>query len=191
MPKIGNDIVDFQLAKTQSNWQRPGFLEKQFTAKEQQEILNSEIPFEKVWLFWSMKEAAYKCYTQKQEKRFFAPQKFECSLLTDAKGTVFYNNQIFYTQSKFDTHFVHTVAKNEKAFYITPKKNMYQGFGSATTVDAEIATKLAALYNLPKNKIEKRKTKNGAPQFYYQNKLLTSSCSITHHGKYGAFAFML
>ena len=29
MPKIGNDIVDLNLAKTESNWQRPGFLEKQ------------------------------------------------------------------------------------------------------------------------------------------------------------------
>ena len=32
---IGNDIVDLNLAKTQSNWQRKGFLERQFTKKEQ------------------------------------------------------------------------------------------------------------------------------------------------------------
>ena len=31
---IGNDVVDLQLAKTQSNWQRKGFLEKQFTEFE-------------------------------------------------------------------------------------------------------------------------------------------------------------
>ena len=32
---IGNDIVDLNLAERQSNWQRPGFLEKQFTIQEQ------------------------------------------------------------------------------------------------------------------------------------------------------------
>ena len=39
MHNIGNDIVDLSLAKIQSNWQRKGFLEKQFTQKEQIEIL--------------------------------------------------------------------------------------------------------------------------------------------------------
>ena len=34
MHNIGNDIIDLKLAKTQSNWQRKGFLEKQFTQKE-------------------------------------------------------------------------------------------------------------------------------------------------------------
>lgn len=70
MHSVGNDIVDLNLAKTQSNWQRNGFLEKQFTQKEQQEIYNSKNPFLQVWQFWSMKEAAYKCYTQQVESAF-------------------------------------------------------------------------------------------------------------------------
>mgnify|MGYP003652628921 CR=1 FL=1 len=67
---IGNDVVDLNLAKTESNWQRKGFLEKQFTQFEINEILSSANPFVKVWLFWSMKEAAYKCYVQEEQKRF-------------------------------------------------------------------------------------------------------------------------
>ena len=38
---IGNDIIDLSLAAIQSNWQRAGFLEKQFTKKEREYILNS------------------------------------------------------------------------------------------------------------------------------------------------------
>ena len=64
MHRLGNDIIDLNLAKTQSNWERKGFLEKQFTEQEQEIILNSTNSFLQVWLFWSMKEAAYKCYTQ-------------------------------------------------------------------------------------------------------------------------------
>lgn len=72
---IGNDLIDIQLAKSQSNWQRKGFLEKQFADTEIVEILSSENPFLQVWLFWSMKEAAYKCYAKEFQKRFFAPKK--------------------------------------------------------------------------------------------------------------------
>ncbi len=42
---IGNDLIDIQLAKSQSNWQRKGFLEKQFADTEIVEILSSENPF--------------------------------------------------------------------------------------------------------------------------------------------------
>ena len=55
---IGNDIIDLSVAKLESNWQRRGFLEKQFTEEEQQLILTASNPFVLVWKFWSMKEAA-------------------------------------------------------------------------------------------------------------------------------------
>jgi hypothetical protein len=111
MHNIGNDIVDLNFAQTESNWQRKGFLEKQFTHKEQDEILNSEHPFLKVWLFWSMKEAAYKCYTQRVEKRFFAPQKFECSLFSKEEGLVIYEDTKFYTTTVCNTFYIHTIAE--------------------------------------------------------------------------------
>jgi len=55
---IGNDIVDLQCARKESNWQRKGFLEKQFTDLEQEIIFRVENSFETVWRLWSMKEAA-------------------------------------------------------------------------------------------------------------------------------------
>ena len=36
---IGNDIIDLDVAKTESNWKRKGFLDKIFTANEQFQIL--------------------------------------------------------------------------------------------------------------------------------------------------------
>ena len=72
---IGNDIIDLSAAKLESNWQRRGFLEKQFTKNEQRQILSAQNSFVCVWRIWSMKEAAYKIYTQQNELRFFAPKK--------------------------------------------------------------------------------------------------------------------
>ena len=37
--------------------------------------------------------------------------------------------------------------------------------------------------------IEQKKSKNGAPSYHYKKTLLTSSCSISHHGNFGAYSF--
>ena len=42
---IGNDIIDLSAAKLESNWQRRGFLEKQFTKNEQRQILSAQNSF--------------------------------------------------------------------------------------------------------------------------------------------------
>ena len=186
MHNIGNDIVDLKLAKTQSNWQRKGFLEKQFTQIEQDEILKAENPFLKVWLFWSMKEAAYKCYTQQVKARFFAPQKLECSLISKEEGTVIFEGNIFYTTSFFNGFYVHTIARQTKE-----EIAILSSIGLPSSVDLDLKIKLAAETGVLAEEIEKKKTIIGAPLFYHQEKLLTKSCSISHHGNYAAFAFVL
>ena len=96
---IGNDIIDLSLAKIESNWHRRGFLEKLFTENEQKLISAAPNPFVIVWKFWSMKEAAYKVYTQQDKQRFFAPKKFDCLLISENKGLVNFKNQILVCQS--------------------------------------------------------------------------------------------
>ena len=49
---IGNDIIDLDLTKIQSNWQRPKFLEKIFTLKERNFIQKAENPELEVWKLW-------------------------------------------------------------------------------------------------------------------------------------------
>ncbi|ARV06989.1 hypothetical protein BTO04_09950 [Polaribacter sp. SA4-10] len=183
---IGNDIIDLELAKTQSNWQRKGFLEKQFTAKEQKLILNSQNPFLQVWLFWSMKEAAYKCYTQKHKKRFFAPKKFECTVISKDKGIVVFEENTFYTVSVFNTLYMSTIAREKKEETV-----IFSEIGLPSAIDLDLKIKLAAETGVSVEGIEKRKTTIGAPLFYYQEELLIKSCSISHHGNYGAYAFNL
>ncbi|WP_158839853.1 4'-phosphopantetheinyl transferase family protein [Polaribacter sp. L3A8] len=186
MHRIGNDIVDLNLAETESNWQRKGFLEKQFTQKEQTEILKAKNPFLKVWLFWSMKEAAYKCYTQKVERRFFAPLKFECSLVSNNEGIVSFEGDKYHTTTVINSFYIHTVAKETDG-----EVNFFSNIGSLETINSILKIQLAAKKEIVSEEIDKIKTPIGAPLFYHQKQLLTKSCSISHHGNYGAFAFIL
>ena len=181
---IGNDIIDLSLAKTQSNWQRKGFLEKLFSNDEQQLILEASNSFEMVWRLWSMKEAAYKIYTQHHEIRFFAPKKFECKLRSAKEGVVCFKGQKFYTSSLINQHYIFTKASLEKEI------SSYSEMVPPHEIDNMIKKKLKELTALSVSRIEQKKSKNGAPSYYYKTTLLTSSCSITHHGRFGAYSFL-
>lgn len=179
---IGNDIVDLNIAKTQSNWQRKGFLEKQFTGFEQEVILKSENPFLQVWLFWSMKEAAYKCYTQEYQKRFFAPKKFSCKIVNDSSGVVILDSKKYTIKYLFTNDYIHSVAQE-----IPSKKMVSELFYMDKTKDI-IQNKNRKLLSYLGSGIELKKNEIGIPYAYQQGKKLPISISTSHHGNYGAFA---
>jgi phosphopantetheinyl transferase (holo-ACP synthase) len=181
---IGNDIIDLSLAETESNWQRKGFLEKQFTANEQAIIFDRGNSLEKVWRLWSMKESAYKIYTQQNEQRFFAPKKFECQLTSEDEGIVFFKDQKFYTSSIINESYIFTLA--------TFDKNLKSDtlIGSPSGINKDIKNKLEEVTGFQASEIEQKKSKNGAPNYYHNNKQITKSCSISHHGNYGVFSLL-
>jgi phosphopantetheinyl transferase (holo-ACP synthase) len=181
---IGNDVIDLSLAKIESNWQRRGFLEKQFTANEQQLILAATNSFSLVWRLWSMKEAAYKVFTQENEMCFFAPKKFDCLLISNKEGMVLYKDRIFYTSSIVTQHYIFTLASYEKLIKPYSKLVMPQVIDIMIKIKLEDVTRFSAL------EIEQKKSKNGAPFYYYKDILLTRSCSISHHGNYGVFSLL-
>ena len=88
MIPIGNDVVDFQYAQQQSNWQRKGFLTKIFTSKEQDLIAESENQEKAVWQLWSQKEAVYKIIRQLGAPRGFVVtvKNLKIPVITDGKG---------------------------------------------------------------------------------------------------------
>lgn len=179
---IGNDIVDLQLASIQSNWKRPGFLDKQFTTEEKKQILDSENPFNKTWLLWSMKEAAYKCYVQKHKRRFFAPKLFKCVLDNDCQGKVFYKEIIYETKSSITDDYIHTIAKiysntniNLECFKVSENSN----------VSEQINNRINKLFS---HKIQIKKDTLNIPYLFLEDKKLPYTLSKSHHGKYAGFA---
>ena len=182
---IGNDIIDLKLAKKESNYLRAGFLEKQFSSNEQALIKSTSNTFLLVWRLWSMKEAAYKIYTQQNENRFFAPKKFDCKISLGLNGFVYYENKLFYTSTNINDKYIFTLASlniNTKAFsqVVSPQ-----------LLDKLIKNKLEDETKFSWMGIVKKKSENGVPFYYYKNILLTKSCSISHHGNYGVYSFIL
>ena len=181
---IGNDIIDLSIAEKESNWCRKNFLKKLFTDSEQRLIFSSKNSFNLVWRFWSMKEAAYKVYAQQDKQRFFAPKKFDCLLISENKGLVNFKNQIFYTSTIVTRSYIFTLASIDKEIKAYSKIVMPQ------FIDKMIKIKLQDLTSFSAEEIKQKKTKNMVPLYYYRDILLTKSCSISHHGKYGVFSLL-
>lgn len=178
---IGNDIVDLNLAKTQSNWERKGFLEKLFTDEEQLTILNSENSFLQVWLLWSMKEAAYKCYTRQYQIRFFNPKKLQCEVISSTKGIVKINQETYFTTSQITEDYIYTIAKKEYSKIV--HQHIIQ-FDNPKNHGNRIREHLKNNYD---KKLKIVKTKVGVPQLILHNEVLPNSLSLTHHGNFGAY----
>ena len=186
---IGNDIVDLNLAKTQSNWQRKGFGDKIFTEKEQQFIKNASDAFTMVWLLWSMKESAYKIYSRQNNIRFFAPKKFECDI-NSRKRTVNINNNTYFTKSTISNTSIYTIATLNANDLITTdffrlKSDTYQNQHNTTYKYLKYA--ISNQFNIPISNIKIKKDDNGIPQV---SKVQNLSLSISHHGTFGAYAFL-
>lgn len=178
---IGNDIVDLQLAKKQSNWQRPGFLDKQYSKKEQQEILNSESPFLKVWVFWSMKEAAYKCYLKEHKKRFFAPKKFQCTSISSDQGFVNIADKKYFIKIDITKQYIHSVATERKHLSFKSKSFFLEGKNESKEVKFNLLDQFSDTVKVYKDAI-------GIPFLKENNRKLPFSISTSHHGKFGSFA---
>ncbi|MCF6348793.1 MAG: 4'-phosphopantetheinyl transferase superfamily protein [Flavobacteriaceae bacterium] len=190
---IGNDIVDLNLAAVQNNWERKGFLDKVFTKYEQDLIFSSKIPFTMVWILWSMKESAYKIHVQQTSKRFFNPKKLQCKLQSETEGVVEVNGEKYVTKSGINNSFIHTIAslKNNKKIlsttfelddtsYITQHKESYKKLIGIVSKKWKLAVK----------DIHIKKNKVGVPKLFLNNKKLSTSFSISHHGHYGAYAIL-
>jgi phosphopantetheine--protein transferase-like protein len=187
---IGNDIVDLEEAKENFNWQRPRFLEKLFTPHEQQLIQNSENAFLMVWRLWSMKEAAYKLYTQIHPSRFYKPKQFECKI-DNLKGTVSYQDFECYLTTQITTQYIVSEARLMDTDFISEVLEIesYSVTNQSAILRAQLVSKLADRMQLLKHDLNIIKSEFGIPSIYHKSEKLDLGISFTHHGHYGAYGF--
>lgn len=110
---IGNDIIDLDLARKESNWRRKGFLDKIFTLKEQALIHNDPNPELMVWNLWSRKEAAYKIYNRNTKIKGYFPWLLQCNYDNTNLGIVVIENFVYYTQTQITDTFIYTISVSE------------------------------------------------------------------------------
>lgn len=111
---IGNDIIDLELTRIESNWKRKNFIEKLFTEEEQKLIAAGENPEIALWSLWSRKEAVYKIYHRQNKIRAFIPKLISCQPIQIATpeflGEVIVNGFVYYTRTEINSRYIYTEA---------------------------------------------------------------------------------
>ncbi len=189
---LGNDIVDLSLATEQSNWQRKGFLRKLFSDKEIDLIYDSEKPDLMVWRLWTMKESSYKADFRSSKKRKFNPRKFQCELVDKAKGYVQYEGHIYKTNSLIKFNFIHTSSWHSRcnSNLSEPKIETFKKQVSSAKLYQSLIFNVALSKGYKEEDLQIIKTTMGVPEIYKDQRKIETLCSISHHGRYGAFIIM-
>ncbi|HSI70979.1 MAG TPA: 4'-phosphopantetheinyl transferase superfamily protein [Gillisia sp.] len=188
---IGNDIVDLEVAERESNWRRPGYLQKIFNVEERLQIEAAQNPDLLVWTFWSMKEAAYKAYQRKFGLgRSFNPSKISCCISikenTSASGKVRINRSTFITKTSFKESYVHTTANSSEA-----KKVVSKIYPSAENVKELLLKEISVKMGYPLLSVSIKKDRSSVPILIADDQKINLPFSISHHGKFSAFSLPL
>ena len=190
MAKIGNDIVDLNLAQQTSRWQDPRFLDKLFTTKEQEYIKASANPHTSIWRLWSIKEASYKLYIQCHPDRFYKPKAFACTNFEAKLQQVSYADFKCYVKTEITNTFVMATAQLEpfetSSFFL--KIDVATAKTQSKIVRQKLLAHVADLKQLSLKHLDVQKNSWGIPQLHYKLKPLKLGVSISHHGRYGSYA---
>ena len=184
---VGNDIVDLREANRTSNWQRPRYLEKLFTFREQQLIHNATNSFSMVWRLWSMKESAYKLYTQLNPSRFYNPKGFECDI-SNFNGIVKFKDFECNVKTQITSRYIISEARfidSEMTSKIIELKGKRPKSHSNILKEA-LLIQLSKLHQLSKENFKFQKSELNIPVVICNS--VKIQVSISHHGCFGTYA---
>ncbi|MEM1120869.1 MAG: 4'-phosphopantetheinyl transferase superfamily protein [Bacteroidota bacterium] len=195
---VGNDIVDLQLAKKESNWRRPRFLAKLFTETEQHFLATAQDKELAVWLLWSQKESAYKIVARMEKRRFYAPKRLVTSTvqqnlttsLLPREGQVAFEKYTFFTKSKVTDTYIHTIAQLDghqplvaDSFQLAQRGYHHQRKSTRQKLLERYAQKKG--WSINDLRIQKDEWK--VPHLYHKNQRQTVQISMAHHGYFGGY----
>ena len=179
---IGNDVIDLEIARAARKSENSRYMAKVFTKMEQALILNSEDPELMLWLLWAMKEAAYKA----NQRIFDLPRKlnpisYNCDLnLSKGSGKVIVDHSTYDIEFKITSEYIHTTTASGKIFQ---KVSVCKNGSALDLFDNDAPLNVEAYIQ--------KKDRNGVPSFHSKNTSDSIPFSISHHGKFTAFAIPL
>lgn len=151
---IGHDLVDISLARHAHRWDHPDFLKKIFDAGELAILHSDGDVFERIWWFWSQKEAAYKIANRLTGRRWFNPHSFKISGI-EAESTVAFAQRQFCVRTSLEGDKIESIAVTHR-----------------TDFNRVTATEIGSIFK-----------RNGLP-FYQNCEGVLEMASLSHHGKY-------
>jgi phosphopantetheinyl transferase (holo-ACP synthase) len=214
LPPVGNDIVDL---KEPDNCGKSGddrFLGRVFTPEERDRIVAAACPDQLLWAFWAAKEAAYKAVSRDDPSICSTPRRYGVALddqdsgkAIDAAagsegrlaGRVITPRGAAELWIMVTDEYVHALAVAgdgdlaplvHRVDLIDVEK---EAGGASAFVRRQLLLEIALRLRCPIDDlvIRKEPLDRGAPSVFLRGRPLTSEISLSHDGRFTAFALRL
>jgi phosphopantetheinyl transferase (holo-ACP synthase) len=194
---IGNDIVDLADPETRHQGLHPRFDERVFRPQERALLGTSDSGHVMRWALWAAKESAYKALKRVDPEVVFSPKRFavELSALPTAGGQgaavgqVVHRGHVLDLQVHVDGSSLHAVATSTRAVGARLLSSVDRAASDpGATVRRLAAAAIASALALDPGdiRIDRR-----PPVALHQGRSLVTDLSLSHHGRFAAFACAL
>lgn len=217
MTRVGNDIVDLRLPENRGRSGDRRLLNRVFTLQERAAIARSARPDTLLWAFWAAKEAAFKAVSRDDPEVCSVPRRYAASLEEEMPpaesgrertGTAPTSSLAGVVQTPCgelavritaSDEWVHALAADSVASFDRfmvridgPDDPDHEGDPSEA-VRRRVARWVAACSGCPVGAVEIRKDARGpgVPRLFVDNRELPIAISLSHDGRYTAFALDL
>jgi phosphopantetheine--protein transferase-like protein len=191
-PSIGNDVVDLDDPESQIEVLHPRWIERVFTEAERRALAASPVRHRLHWALWAAKESGYKALRRLDPEAVFSPRAFEIALeelreeSAVCRGEVRHRDGTFALEVRLGSSFVHAIASaSGTGGRLVARVERTIGDPGAA-VRAATAGAVAEAFDLDAADLRVR----GRPPVVHQGTAaLDVPVSLSHHGRFVAFAF--
>ncbi len=190
---VGNDVVDLGDPETRPGARHPRFDARVFAADELAALRASGAPERLRWMLWAAKEAAYKVARKLDPRTVFSPPRFAVQLEASGAGAVRHPGGLLPVRIEVAADRVHAIARSgggaalqSGVLAIAPDACASPGAAVRREVVLRVAHRIGA------SPAELVIEKQGRIPFVSRGGLrLPVDLSLSHHGRYAAWAFEL
>lgn len=211
----GNDIVDLQSSEAAGKGGDRRFVDRILTADEIKLFASFGSSDLLLWLMWAAKEAAYKVASKTQPGLSFIPRHFQVSFpdwstllcqrlpFAGADGLVMTSGGVLRIRAEITPDHIHVVAAASRAILnrvVAAKTKPWGEAGEIPQAEESNLTSrfaleaVAAVLGTEPSELEIRRLPMprglGPPVVYHEKKPAAVDLSLSHHGRYAAYAFV-
>lgn len=205
LPGVGNDVVDLKDPENIGKSRDDRFLCRVFTAGERELIASVPSPDTLLWSLWAAKEAAYKAVSSADPAVCSIPRRYRVVLeaedatrkIVRLAGKVITPRGELVLEVAVSADWVHALAAGaEEALkrLCQRVKRLEGGKGAVNPsafVRGALLREIARRLDCPVGDLSVVKNPDGlgAPRVLFRGELLAAEVSLSHDGRFAAFAF--
>jgi len=193
---IGNDVVDLADPETRLDGLHPRWDGRAFCAAERRALEASSSRHRLHWALWAAKESAYKARKKLDPGAVFSPREFEVELSPPptaeggvARGRVIHRGDVFDLEIRLDGASVHAVATSEGEAGARVLWRVERALGDPGLAARRLAaTAIGSALSLDPDELQ---IVRRPPVATHRDRPIEADVSLSHHGRFVAFACTL